>query len=457
MAAAEKLIKEKELKAIIGMERWGEATLVADIGNRVQVPVLSIAEPAITPLLMPVRWPFLVRMTNHRAEQINCTAALVGSYNWKRVVVIYEDDGNGGDTGDLTLLSEALQDVRSEIEHRLVLPPFSYLTNPKEIVREELEKLRRIQSRVFIVLQSSSSMVIHLFREAKEMGFVGMDSVWIISDTITSFLDSFNSSVISSMEGALGIKPYFSEDSSSYIDFKARFKKTFRAEYPEEDSSDPGFYALKAYDSIKTVTQGISKMKSDDSNAKILIKNILSSNFTGLSGEISFKEGMLLKTPILRIINVLGKKDRELDFWLPEFGFSKSLGIENDTRERNSRRGLVSKVIWPGDLSKQDLKGRAMPTVAKPLKIAVPGRTSFDMFVKVYQHGNTTTYEGFCIMLFKKVLEDLEYDLPYQFIAVNGSYDDLIYSVHNKVITFISYKIKVFDHISTIHTKTSCM
>ena len=153
MVAAEKLIKEKELKAIIGMERWGEATLVADIGNRVQVPVLSLAEPAITPLLMPVRWPFLVRMTNHRAEQIKGIAALVGYYNRKRVVVIYEDDGNGGDTGDLTLLSEALQDTGYEIEYRLVLPPFSYLTNPKDVVQEELEKLLRIQSRVFIILQ----------------------------------------------------------------------------------------------------------------------------------------------------------------------------------------------------------------------------------------------------------------------------------------------------------------
>ncbi|KAK2642178.1 hypothetical protein Ddye_023941 [Dipteronia dyeriana] len=431
-STAEKLIKQKQLKAIIGMERWGEATLVADIGNRFQVPVLSLAEPAITPLLMPARWPFLVRMSNHTAEQIKGIAALVGSYNWKRVVVIYEDDGNGGATGDSTLLSEALQDVGSEIEYRLVLPPFSYLTNPKEVVQEELEKLLRIQSRVFIVLQSSSSMVIQLFREAKEMGIVGMDSVWIISDTITSFLDSFNSSVISSMEGALGIKPYFSEDSSSYIDFKARFKKTFKAEYPEEDSSDPGFYALKAYDSIKTVTRGISKMTSDDSNAKILIKNILSSNFTGLSGEISFKEGRLLQTPILRIINVLGKKDRELDFWLPEFGFSKSLEKENDARERSSRTGLVSAVIWPGDLSKRDPKGWAMPTVEKPLKIAVPGRTSFERFVKVHQHEKTLTYDGFCIRLFEEVRKVLEYALPYDFYPVNGTYDELINGVYNK-------------------------
>ncbi|KAH7568902.1 hypothetical protein JRO89_XS06G0070100 [Xanthoceras sorbifolium] len=426
-SAAEKLVKEKKVKVIIGMERWGEATIVADIGNRVRVPVLSLAEPAITPPLMPVRWPFLVRMTNHRAEQLKCIAALVGSYNWKRVIVIYEDDENGGDTGDLTLFSEALQDIGSEIECRLVLPPFSYLTNPKEFVQEELEKLIRIQSRVFIVLHSSASMVIHLFREAKEMGFVGKDSVWIISDTITNSLDSFNSSVISSMEGALGIKPYFSEISSSYSNFKGQFKTTFRAQYPEEDSSDPGIYALKAYDSIITVTQGINKMTSEDSNASVLIENILSSNSTGLSGEISFKEGRLLQTPRLRIINLLGKKYKELDFWQPEFGFSKSL----DARENNSRKSLASAVIWPGDLSK-DPKGWALPTDSNPLKIAVPGQTSFETFVKVNQYENRLTYDGFCIELFKEVLKVLGYDLPYEFHPVNGTYDELVQSVYNK-------------------------
>ncbi|KAL5841527.1 hypothetical protein ACOSQ3_012130 [Xanthoceras sorbifolium] len=451
-SAAEKLVKEKKVKVIIGMERWGEATIVADIGNRVRVPVLSLAEPAITPPLMPVRWPFLVRMTNHRAEQLKCIAALAGSYNWKRVTVIYEDDENGGDTGDLTLLSEALQDIGSEIEYRLVLPPFSYLTNPKEFVQEELEKLIRIQSRVFIVLHSSSSMVIHLFREAKEMGFVGKDSVWIISDTITNSLDSFNSSVISSMEGALGIKPYFSEISSSYPNFKSQFKTIFRAEYPEEDSSDPGIYALKAYDSIITVTQGINKMTSKDNNASILIENILSSNFTGLSGEISFKEGRLLQTPILRIINLLGKKYKELDFWLPEFGFSKSLETENDTREDNSRRSLASAAIWPGDLSKRDPKGWAMPTNATRLRIAVPARTSFEKFVKVNQHEKTLTYDGFCIKLFEEVRNVLDYDLPYEFHPVNGTYDELVQSVYNKTyeaivgdVTILADRTKIVE------------
>ncbi|KAH7568901.1 hypothetical protein JRO89_XS06G0070000 [Xanthoceras sorbifolium] len=282
------------------------------------------------------------------------------------------------------------------------------------------------------------------------MGFVGMDSVWIISNSITSFLDSFNSSVISSMEGALGIKPYFSEISSSYIDFKAQFKSTFRATYPEEDNSDPGIYALKVYDSIKTVTQGINKMISDDSNAKVFIENILSSNFTGLSGEISFKEGRLSQTPVLRIINVLGKKDRELDFWLPEFGFSKSLEIENDTGENNSRKSLASAVIWPGDLSKRDPKGWAMPTDSNRLKIAVPGRTSFETFVKVNQHEKTLTYDGFCIKLFEEVLNVLDYALPYDFFPVNGTYDELVHSVYNKTYDAIAGDVTILASRSKI-------
>ncbi|KAJ0018411.1 hypothetical protein Pint_10471 [Pistacia integerrima] len=286
--AAESLIKEQEVKVIIGMESWKEAALVADIGRR---------------------------------AQIRCTAALVGSYNWRKVIVIYEDDAIGGDTRDLVIhLSEALRNVSSE------MPPISYLTNPEEYVQEELEKLLQTQSRVFIVLQSSSPMTIHLFREAKKMGLVGTDSVWIITETITSLLDSFNTSVISALEGAVGIKTYFSEDTTSYKYFKAQFKTKFRSENPEEDSSDPGIYTLKAYDSIKIVARGLDKTSSDDNfTSAVLLEKILSTNFTGLIGEISFEVPRLRHTTTSRIINMFGKKYKELDFWLSENGELKKL------------------------------------------------------------------------------------------------------------------------------------
>ncbi|KAB1223646.1 Glutamate receptor 3.7 [Morella rubra] len=46
-----------------------------------------------------------------------------------------------------------------------------------------------------------------------------------------------------------------------------------------------------------------------------------------------------------------------------------------------------------------------MPTDAKPLKIGVPGRTTFDKFVKVEyrEKPNENRYDGFCIQIFYKL------------------------------------------------------
>ncbi|KAK6283885.1 hypothetical protein POUND7_002837 [Theobroma cacao] len=448
--AAQKLIKEKEVKVIIGMETWEEAALVADIGSRAQVPVLSFAAPAITPPLAASRWPFLVRMASGDSEQMKCIAAIISSFNWKRVIVIYEDDAFGGDSGKLALLSEALQDVGSEIDYRLVLPPYSSLSNPNKVVQEGLMKLLNIQSRVFIVLQSSLSMTIHLFDNAKKIGLLGRHSAWIVTDTISSYLDSFSSSVISSMEGTLGIKTYYSEDSSLYKKFYPQFRKSFRNEYPEEDNFQPGINALRAYDSIGIITQAMERMKIDDNSPKTLLENIFSSNSTGLSGEIRFEERKPAHDPILRIVNVVGKKYKELDFWLPEIGLSKNYEKNNETGYLGDISvDLAGRVTWPADL-KLVPKGWAMPTNMKPMIIGVPARTSFEKFVKVEdgKYPGEKHYDGFCIKLFYEILGVLEYALPYKFDPHNGTYDELVHKVYNK-----TYDAAVGD-ITILATRT---
>ncbi|KAF5956228.1 hypothetical protein HYC85_003453 [Camellia sinensis] len=196
--AADQLIKEKQVQVIIGMETWAETALVAKIGNQAQVPVISLA--AAIGATKTTQWPFLIQMVTNFSNQMDCTAALVHSFKWRRVVVVYEEDMFSGNSNMLAILTDALHNVGSVIEHHLVIPPYQSLSHPLEFVREELMKLNNIQPRAFIVLQSSLQFTSLLFSEARKMGFMGKDSAWVITETVASFLDSVNSSFISSME-----------------------------------------------------------------------------------------------------------------------------------------------------------------------------------------------------------------------------------------------------------------
>ncbi|KAL1327228.1 hypothetical protein HN51_037299 [Arachis hypogaea] len=434
---AEDMIKNQNVEVIVGMQTWTEAALVAELGSQAQVPVISFAAPSVSSPLMANRWPFLVRLDNKGTAYSKCIADIVHAYGWQRVVAIYEDDGYGGDNGMVGMLSEALQDVGSMIEYRLALPSPSYLPDPAEFLRNELLKLiENTQSRVFIVLPSSLDMVIHLFREASQMGLVDRESVWIIPESITNLLDSVNKSAISYMEGAIGIKNYYSENSTEYKDFEAQFRRTFHSKYTEEDNRNPGFYGLQAYDSIKIVAQAVDRIASHNSSSsssgKTLLRGILSSKFLGLSGEIQFQELQLMQNPTLRIVNIGGRSYRELDFWSLEHGFTSRLGEGGNDTSRNTE-GLSGVVIWPGKLLRVP-KGWNLPTKENPMRIAVPGRTSFSKFVKVDygENGKPNKYSGFCIEIFDKVLELLDYDLPYEYYPINGTYPDLVQLVYNK-------------------------
>ncbi|KAL0011230.1 hypothetical protein SO802_006338 [Lithocarpus litseifolius] len=432
VSAANEFIKEKKVQVIVGMNNWEEAALVAAIGNKANVPVLSFAAPAITSPILQHRWPFLIQMANNDSTQIECISEIVRAYNWRKVIAIYEVDAYGSDSRMLGLLSEALQKVDSEIEYQLVLPPVSSPLNAGGFVLDELLKLQlTTQSRVFIILQSSIPMVSHLFREAKKVGLVGRESAWIIPESVASVLDSLNNSVISSMEGALGIKTYYSNSSNSYKDFYAQFTKIFETKYPEEQNHEPGIYALRAYDSIMTISQAIERTINNSISPKIILENILSSNFSGLSDRIHFKGGKLLQTPILRIVNVVKKGYEELDFWTSVSGFSESVEMKSCTEK------IAGPVTWPGYLI-QVPKGWAMPTEQNPLKIGVPGRTSFQKFVKVDYSGNldNSKFDGWCIDVFKEVLKKLPYSLPYKFIPLNSTWER-VYSNHTRVVVVV--------------------
>ncbi|XP_074357247.1 glutamate receptor 2.5-like [Apium graveolens] len=425
---ADRLIKDEKARVLIVSHTWQEAAIVADVGNRAQVPVVSLASSDISPTLTHLRWPFLIQLAGNSSKEMESVAAIVHSYDWRKVVVIYEDDAYG-DPGSLAVLSKALNDKGSEIEYGLVLPPHYTLSDPRGFISDEVVKLLSTKSRVFIVLKLSVTLAKHLFREAKRIGLMGGDSVWIITDSITSVLDSSEPSFVSSMEGAIGTKSYYSEETSRFMEFKGQFRETMKSDYPEEDNMVPGVHALRAYDSIMAISQAVTTLGSNEKTT--LLEEILSSDFRGLSGNIRFRDGSLLDTSYSRIINVVGNSYKKLGYWSSEDGFFKNFDQVISTP---SMRNLDSVVNWPGDVTR-DPKGWTMPSDAKRMRIGVPGRTQFQKFVKVESVEENSKYvnkySGFCIDVFYEVKNILEknYPLPYEFFPFNGSYDELLWGL----------------------------
>ncbi|KAF6177166.1 hypothetical protein GIB67_025503 [Kingdonia uniflora] len=401
-SAANHLIEERKSRVIIGMDTWQEATLVTEIGNHAQVPVLSFLASSMNPPLTSVRWPYLVRMANNDSQQMRCVAAITSSYRWRKVIAIYEDDTYGGSSGILTLLSDALQDVGSEIEYWSALPPFS-LSNSESTIRGELEKIsKETHSRVFIVLRASLELAVNIFKYARVMDLMGKDSVWITADT-TRF-----------------------ETSSSFEDFSNKFRKHFRSKYQDEDKFDPGFNALYAYDTISIVAKAMERL-AGKTTSNTLLENILVSDFHGLSGKIQFVDGQISRSPEYRIVNVVQKRCLKLKFWSPEFGFYD--GEKSRNGGDGGKMNVLGDVVnWPGGLIKRLPHGWVMPTKAKPMNIAVPNKTLFDKFVKV-KDGYPT---GFSMDVFKKAVKLLDYDLPHVFHLFNGTYGDLVDHVYLK-------------------------
>ena len=429
MGAAMTLINDHHAKAVIGLATWREASFVVELGRRAQVPVLSFTgthPPATTH-----RCPFLVPLAHSQVLQMKVIAAIIQSWSWRKVSLIYEDVECTA-TSIIPYFADALRDA--VIYSSVALSSYNYSFS------EELEMLRSGQSRVFVV-HASIQLATQLFAEAYKKGMMTDGYVWITTDAITSKLDHVNSSLIASMQGVLGVKNYF-KPSAQTSGFIKRFQRRYHSEYPKEKRREPQISSFTAYDAVWAIAQAMNKTNVSEKPKKVqnnsandplfveisregwsLLNVIKQSNFTGLSGQFRFVDDKFSSVNAFQIVNVVGKSYRELGFWLQDCGFSKSLKSKegNETSMK-----ILGQVYWPGGPWSVP-KGWVSPASDKPLKIAVPAKTVFPEFVTVKKESdNKTSAEGFSINIFNKVLEQLPYSLHYDFIPFSSSYDSFL-------------------------------
>ncbi|KAG5538087.1 hypothetical protein RHGRI_025243 [Rhododendron griersonianum] len=445
-SAAIDLLKNVQVQAILGPQRSSQAEFVIYIGNKTQVPIIS---QATSPSLSPADNPYFIRGAQNGSSQVESLTAVVQAFGWREVVLIYEDTDYG--RGVVPFLTDSFQGINTQIKHRSVLS----LSASDDHILEELYKLMTMQTRVFVV-HMLPFLASRFFTKVKQAEMMNKGYVWIITDGLTSLLDYMDPTVINSMQGVIGVKPYVPK-SSKLENFKVRWRKRFHQENPDVDIFEMNVFGLWAYDSATVLAMavgrsgiGVSKFKKPVAKENLtdlaaigisemgprLLQSLQNIEFNGLSGKFHLLNGQLQPLSF-QIVNVIGKGDREIGFWTQKYGISKNLSFSN-SKNYSTNKDDLGAIIWPGE-SNVVPKGWELPIGEPKLRVGVPVKGGFMEFVSVERDSQTNAViaTGFCIDVFKEVMDHyLPYAVPYEFLPFEtpddesaGSYDDLVYQI----------------------------
>ncbi|PIA37059.1 hypothetical protein AQUCO_03100071v1 [Aquilegia coerulea] len=451
------LIKNLQVQAILGPQSSSEAKFVVDIGNKTRVPIISFS--ATSPSISSTKTPYFIRTALNDSTQVKAIAAIVEAFGWREIVPVYEDTDYGKDM--IPYLNDAIQDVNARVPYRSIISPSSTAVQ----IQNELHRLMAMQTRVFVV-HMRPALSSQLFLIAKKVGMMTEGYVWIMTDSFTDHMISMNASVVNSMQGVLGINPYFHK-SKSLDNFRSKWRRKIFQENHDIHDADMSVWGLWAYDSVWALATAIEKVNTvsprfnnlnDRRNSTDLealgvsqigpklLETILQTNLNGLSGKFWLKDGQL-QSSAFNIVNVIGKGGRNIGFWSPTLGISRKLNLTTGKNIYKTDKGDLGPIIWPGDTTKEP-KGWELPADEKKLKIGVPVKDGFSEFVKVTKDPDTnaTTVTGFCIDVFEAVIGSMPYAIPYEFVPF-AKENDKIESAGNYNTLVKQISIQKYDGV----------
>ncbi|KAG8380248.1 hypothetical protein BUALT_Bualt07G0173500 [Buddleja alternifolia] len=435
-SAAIDLLKNIQVMAIIGPQRSTQAKFVIDIGDKVKVPIVSLAT---SPSLSPKESPYFVRSAQCSSYQAKPIAAIVKTFGWREVVFINEDSEYG--IGLVPFLTEGLLQVNALVSYQSVIPPSA--TNDQ--ILGELYKLKTMQTRVFVV-HMLPSLASRFFKMAKEAEMMNEGYAWIITDALTSLLDSVDFSAIEAMQGVLGVKAYIPR-SNELDNFTKRWRKRFHEENPDMHRTELNVFGLWAYDSVTALAMAVERFGGPFQK---FMKGVERDNSTDLDDIGISTIGPSLPSAF-EIVNVIGKGDNRVGLWREKHGISKILKMDD---HKSTNKDNLGGIIWPGGTSRVP-KGWEMPTSGKKLKVGVPVKSGFSEFVKIERDDETNDViaTGFCIDVFKEVMLSLPYAVVCDFIPFEtpdghnaaGDFNDLKYDAVVGDVTIVANRSRFVD------------
>nr|GMC73067.1 glutamate receptor 2.8-like [Ipomoea batatas] len=446
------LLKDVKVDAIIGPQKSAQANFVMDLGDIARVPVISFS--ATSPSLRP-RSPYFVQTGLSDDAQAGAIAAIVESFKWSQVVLIFEDSEFGH--GIVPSLSNAFQEMNVRVSYKSQIP----VSASSDFLLKELYKMMTLQTRVFVV-QTSSNLGSRLFMKAKEIGMMNEGYAWIITQTLMDVMNLMDSNVVETMQGVLGVKPLIPRTKRLHS-FEKRLRskllkdKSKTLDHPGFGQPDLSVFGLWAYDTLWALAEAAEKVGRGREGKEVLDKRIadsssdpfsvgvsesgpellqaiLGTRFEGISGKFQLADGKR-EASSFQILNVVGNGEREVGIWTPSQGIN--LKMNGTNFYSSSREIFKSTVIWPGGSSVVP-RGWEIPVAGKKLRIGVPVKSGFTDFVRVERDKelNKTQVSGYYIDVFNSVMSSLQYAVRYDFVPFEkpdgssaGTYNDLVYQV----------------------------
>ncbi|BBG97145.1 glutamate receptor 2.2 [Prunus dulcis] len=447
------LLDDVQVQAIIGAQTSMEANLLAELGEEAKVPVMSLSQPSPSPSPSN-KYPFFVEITQDETSQIMGISALIKKFEWRDVILIYDNMKYGRDIIPSLVIS--LQEKNVYISHKI-----SFATSSRsEQIIEELQKLMQLNTKVFLV-HISHLLVPCLFLNAKRLGMMGEGYAWIMTSSSMNFLHSMDLSVIESMQGVVGLKSCIPA-SRSLHNLTSRLRRKFYREEANVEVRELSADAIWAYDATWALAEAIERARivnstnnqpytgldlpNDINNTRssghgvLLLREILEGRFKGLCGETRYLNGKR-NSGAFEIVNVIGKGERTVGLLPCVEGNIKESHLLHNKRKLIST-GDLETIIWPGG-STTVLKGSKTQLSEVKLRIGVPVKAGFKELVRVDHdlQGNRTYVTGFCIDVFKAAIGALSYKVHYEFIPFQdanghsaGTYNDLVDQKYDAVV-----------------------
>ncbi|KAL0454521.1 UNVERIFIED_CONTAM: Glutamate receptor 3.2 [Sesamum latifolium] len=433
---------ETDTVAIIGPQVSGMAHILSHLANELHVPMLSFT--ALDPSLSSLQYPYFVQTAPNDLFQMTAIADMISYFGYREVVAIYTDDEQS--RGTMIALGNKLAERRCKISYKAILSPEAFATDSE--ISNELVKVSLMESRVIIV-HSYAVIGRKVFDLAHKLRMMEKGYVWIATAWLSTVLDStpVSGEVAKSIQGVLTVSPH-TPDSKRKKAFISRWNKL----------SNGWHHLLLKQLKLERCgrrTLNLGALSTFDGGSQLL-RNILQTNMTGLTGRIAFDSDKSVIRPAFDILNVVGKGYKQIGYWSNYSGLSVVPPeiLYTKAPNRSSSNQQLDHVVWPGQTTVKP-RGWVFPYNGRNLRIGVPHRVSYKDFVS--KNESTNEIRGYCIDVFVAAVNLLSYAVPYEFILYgdghkNPSYTELVRMITSGVfdavvgdIAIVTNRTKIVD------------